>query len=131
LIDFDKGVPDGSRWQLVTASIPPSLPRSLRYPELSQANHRNIFFVTIGRRGTAIHRNLDQQPASAWKPVLIDIPKRCRTPARYIETTLRLRGYDGPLRQVAVADLGRERPTLLLSNNSKETPRKLIIRGRG
>jgi hypothetical protein len=100
-------------------------------PELSRVNHRDLFFVTIRRRGTAILRDLERQPASAWKTAVIDIPKRCQTRVRYIERTVRLRGYDGPLRQIAVADLGRERPTLLLSNNFEETPRELIIRYAG
>jgi len=62
---------------------------------------------------------------------VIDIPKRCHVHARYIEDTVRLRGYEGPLRQVAVAGLGRERPTLFLSNNFEQTPRELIIRYAG
>ena len=44
---------------------------------------------------------------------------------------MRLRGYDGPIRQIAVTGLGRERPTLFLSNNFEETPRELIIRYAG
>ena len=44
---------------------------------------------------------------------------------------MRLRGYDGPIRQIAVTGLGRERPTLFLSNDFEETPRELIIRYAG
>ena len=62
---------------------------------------------------------------------MIDIPKRCHTHIRYIEEAVRLRGYDGPIRQIAVAGLGRERPTLFLSNDFEETPRELIIRYAG
>ena len=101
------------------------------YPELSRVNRRDISFVTIRRRGAAIVRNLERQPASAWKTAVIDIPKRCHVHVRYIESTVRLRGYEGPLRQIAVAGLGRERPTLFLSNNFEQTPRELIIRYAG
>jgi hypothetical protein len=101
------------------------------YPELSRVNPRRIFFVTIRRRGTAILRGLERPPASAWKSAVIDIPKRCPTHVRYIEETVRPRGYDGPLRPIAVAGLGRERPTLFLSNHFEETPRELIIRSAG
>ena len=121
-------------WHGVAGSDPKWLSfdsKVVDYPELSRVNHRNIFFVTIRRRGTAILRDLDRQPASAWKTAVIDIPKRCHTHVRHIEETVRLRGYDGPLRQIAVAGLGRERPTLLLSNNFEETPRELIIRSAG
>ena len=40
---------------------------------------------------------------------------------------MRLRGYEGPIRQIAVAGLGRDQPTLFLSNDFEETPRELII----
>jgi hypothetical protein len=50
---------------------------------------------------------------------------------RYIESTVRLRGDDGRLRQIAVAGLGRERPTRFLSNNFEKTPRARIIRYAG
>jgi len=33
---------------------------------------------------------------------VIDIPKRCHTQIRYIDETVRLRGYEGPIRQFAV-----------------------------
>src|SRR5207253_11489539 len=85
----------------------------------------------IRRRGAAIVRDLERQPRSEWKTAVLDIPKRCHVHVRYIESTVRLRGYDGPLRQVAVAGLGRERPTLFLSNNFEQTPRELIIRYAG
>ena len=100
-------------------------------PELSRINQRKIHFVTIRRRGVAILRGLGRQPASAWKKAVIDIPKRCHTQIRCIEEAVRLRGYEGPIRQIAVAGLGRERPTLFLSNQFEETPRELIIRYAG
>jgi hypothetical protein len=101
------------------------------YPELSRVNQRKIHFVTIRRRGAAILQGLDRQPASAWKKAVIDIPKRCHTQIRYLEETVRLRGYEGPIRQIAVTGLGRVRPTLFHSNHFEETPRELIIRYAG
>ncbi len=40
-------------------------------------------------------------------------------------------GYDGALRQVAVTGLGREQPTLFLTNNINESARSVIIRYAG
>jgi hypothetical protein len=101
------------------------------YPELSRLNQRKIHFVTIRRRGAAILRLLEGQPASAWKRAVIDIPKRCHTHIHYIEEAVRLRGYEGLIRQIAVTGLGRDRPTLFLSNDFEATPRELIIRYAG
>ena len=48
-----------------------------------------------------------------------------------MDESIRLPGYEGELRQVAVTGLGREQPTLFLSNNTEETARNLIIRYAG
>ena len=121
-------------WHEVAGSDPKWLffdSKVVDYPEMSRLNQRKIHFVTIRRRGAAILRGLEQQPTSAWKGAVIDIPKRCHTHIHYIEETVRLRGYEGPIRQVAVTGLGRDRPTLLISNHFEETPRELIIRYAG
>jgi hypothetical protein len=121
-------------WRGVAGSDPKWLcfdSKVIDSPELSRVNRRGIRFVTIRRRGVAILRGLDRQPASAWKKAVIDIPKRCHAQVRHIEEAVRLRGYEGPIRQIAVTGLGRDRPTLFLSNDFEETPRALIIRYAG
>src|SRR5205807_3772316 len=50
---------------------------------------------------------------------------------RYLDKTVRLRGYEGPIRQLAVTGLGRAKATLFLSNHFEETPRGLVIRYAG
>ncbi len=101
------------------------------YSELSRVNECHISFVTIRRRGGSLLRQLRQLPASAWKGAVIDTPRRCHQHIRYVDKTVRLRGYIGWVRQVAVTGLGREDPTLFLSNNAEETPRNLIVRYAG
>jgi hypothetical protein len=101
------------------------------YPELSRVNQRGIHFVTIRRRGSAVVRRLRALPARARQGAVIDTPKRCHQRIRSVDETVRLPGYDGTIRQLAVDGLGRERPTLLLSNDVTETPRSLIIRYAG
>jgi hypothetical protein len=98
------------------------------YAELSRLNQREISFVTIRRRGAAVLRRLHQLAASCWHKAVIDIPKRRHQVIRYYEERVHLRGYEGEIRQVAVTGLGRDQPTLFLSNNVTETARELIIR---
>ena len=101
------------------------------YPELSRVNQRGIHFVTIRRRGAAVIRRLRRLPPQAWQRAVIDTPKRCHRHIRFVDETIRLPGYDGTIRQLAVDGLGREQPTLFLSNNVAETARRLIIRYAG
>jgi len=48
-----------------------------------------------------------------------------------VDQSLKLRGYEGPIRQLAVKGLGREKPTLFLTNHLGETARNLVIRYAG
>ena len=62
---------------------------------------------------------------------MISTPKRCHQYVRYLDERVRLRGYQGQVRQVGVDGLGNEAPTLMLSNDEAETARNLIIRYAG
>jgi hypothetical protein len=95
--------------------------------ELSELNARDICFVTIRRRGVAILKRLEQTPASDWKSAIIDIPKRRNKHIHYLDQRLHLDDYDGDLRQIAVTGLGREQPTLFLTNHPDASPRQLIM----
>ena len=97
------------------------------YAQLSQVNALQISFVTIRRRGSRILKQLAALPPSAWKKASIDIPKRRHRLIRYVDQLITVRGYQGKLRQIAVKGLGREQPTLFLSNHFEASPRQLII----
>jgi hypothetical protein len=97
------------------------------YSELAKVNQRKIWFVTR-RRGSAIVRRLDKVPASACRRAVIVIPKRRHKNIHYLDETVKLRSYPEMLRQVAVAGLGRDEPTLCLSNNFQVGARELITR---
>lgn len=89
--------------------------------------------MTIRRRGATILRRLADLPASPWTKAAIDTPKRSHQQIRYLQETLRLRGYEGPIRQIAVAGLGRDQPTLLITNHflsgyEKAAPKQLYRR---
>jgi hypothetical protein len=101
------------------------------YAELSRVNRRGIHFVTIRRRGAAVIRRLRGLPSQAWQRAVIDTPQRCHQRVRFVDENIRLPDYEGAIRQLAVEGLGRERPTLFLSNNLTETARALIIRYAG
>jgi hypothetical protein len=97
------------------------------YAELSELNARGVFFVTIRRRGSAILRRLRQTAKSAWTSASIDIPKRRNKRIHYLDESVQLDEYEGTLRQVVVTGLGREQPTLFLTNHAKVSPREMIM----
>jgi hypothetical protein len=121
-------------WQGLTGHDPEWLyfdSKVVPYPELSRVNQRGIHFVTIRRRGAAVIRRLRRLPPQTWQRAVIDTPKRCHQHIRFIDEMVRLPGYDGAIRQLAVDGLGREQPTLFVSNDLVETARSLIIRYAG
>src|SRR5262249_2592966 len=103
------------------------------YAELARVNERRIWFVTIRRRGAALlpPRRPRAPPAPAWPRAVIDIPKRRHKNIRYLDETIHLRDYPDPIRQLAVAGLGREEPALCLSNNFAASAREVITRYAG
>ena len=97
------------------------------YAELSELNARGVFFVTIRRRGSPILRRLRQTAKSAWTSATIDIPKRRNKRIQYLNESVQLDEYEGTLRQIVVTGLGREQPTLFLTNHAKVSPREMIM----
>ena len=73
-------------------------------------------------------REIAQQPISAWRRIELEgVSRQYRTP-RVLDQRVTLPDYDGPLRQLVVADLGHEAPTLLLSNQLRRSAPHLIGR---
>jgi hypothetical protein len=121
-------------WRELTGAVPAWLyfdSKVTSYPELSRLNQAGVNFATIRRRGATIVARLRGLPAGAWQKAVIDTPKRFHQQVRYVDERVSLPGYAGPIRQVAFDGLGKEKPTLLLSNHLTETARNLIIRYAG
>jgi hypothetical protein len=117
-------------WQALTGRNPEWLyfdSKLTTYAELSRLNERGVYFATIRRRGPALVNRLKERSASDWTGAVIDIPKRRQKHIRYLEESVAIPDYQGAVRQIAVTGLGREQPTLFLTNHLKVSPRHLII----
>jgi hypothetical protein len=66
-------------------------------------------------------------PNSAWASVRIERTGRYRRPQLHEEMT-RLSGIDQPVRQIAVRNIGRDHPTLLITNDLTTTAKTLFAR---
>jgi hypothetical protein len=103
--------------------------RLTTYAEMNRLNIRGkTSFITIRRRGSRVLRGLTDQPKSAWRRTVIRTPKRRHPNIQYLEQFIHVADYDGELRQIAVIGLGRDKPTLLLTNNYDETARQIMTR---
>jgi hypothetical protein len=98
------------------------------YAKLDELNRLGIRFITLRRRSKGLMREIDQTPASAWRRIELKGVSRQYTHPRILDRRVTLADYDAPLRQVTVADLGHEQPTILLTNQLTPTAAKLIER---
>jgi hypothetical protein len=117
-------------WHQLTGNDPECLyfdSKLTTYAELSRLNERGVHFVTIRRRGSNVVKRLASVSRGNWTSAVIDIPKRRHKHILYLEEYIRLPGYEGEVRQIAVMGLGREQPTLLLTNDFDTPPRGLMM----
>jgi hypothetical protein len=118
-------------WQTRTGRLPEELvfdSRLTTYDKLSELNKMGIRFLTLRRRSRQMLRQIAQVPVSRWRKIeLENIARAYRTP-RILDEPIRLSGYEGQIRQLTIADLGHEDPTLLLTNAMRTSPAKLIGR---
>ena len=118
-------------WQTRTGRLPEELvfdSRLTTYDRLSDLNKMGIRFLTLRRRSRLMLRQIAQVPVSRWRRIeLENIARAYRTP-RILDDAIHLSGYEGVIRQVTIADLGHEDPTLLLTNAMRTSPAKLVGR---
>jgi len=118
-------------WKRRTGRLPEELvfdSRLTTYANLNWLNQQGIGFITLRRRSAKLLQEIHSQPASAWRRIQLEgVRREYRTP-RILDGRVQLRDYDGPIRQIVAADLGHEAPTVLLTNQLRRSPAKLIGR---
>ena len=118
-------------WKQRTGKLPGELifdSQLTTYENLNRLNQQGVDFITLRRRNAKLMRELASQPRSAWRRIeLQGVSRTYRTP-RILDKRITLSDYNGPLRQIAITDLGHEEPTLLLTNQLRRSPTTLIQR---
>ena len=118
-------------WKQRTGHLPEELifdSRLTTYANLSELNRMGVQFITLRRRSKKLLDAIAQTPASAWRRIELESVSRAYKTPRVLDRRLTLNDYDGPLRQLTVADLGHEQPTLLLTNQMTRSASHLIGR---
>ena len=118
-------------WKQRTGHLPEELvfdSKLTTYRNLSRLNELGIPFITLRRRDPKMLQEIHTQPASAWRRIELEsIARAYRTP-RILDQTITLRDYEGPIRQIAVTDLGHEEPTIVVTNQLRRSAVHLIGR---
>jgi transposase len=91
---------------------------------LAELDQLGVGFITLRQRYPKLIEELEALPASAWTKTRLDRAGKHKT-ATYHEDQVTIKG--SAFRQLAVR-LGRDQPTLILTNQHQLTPKQLIER---
>ncbi len=120
-----------SFWEERTGALPGELifdSKLTTYANLDILNQLEISFTTLRRRSQKLLEEIRKEPVSAWRRIELEAVSRAFRTPRILDRKITLPGYTGPIRQLTIMDLGHEEPTLLLTNQLKASPAKLIGR---
>jgi hypothetical protein len=118
-------------WKQRTGKLPAELifdSKLTTHANLDKLNRQGVEFITLRRRGPKLLDDLLARPRSAWRRITLDGVSRIYNTPRILDEQVTLTDYAGPVRQIAVLDLGHEEPTLLLTNQLRRSAAKLIGR---
>jgi hypothetical protein len=118
-------------WERHTGAVPAELvfdSQLTTYANLNRLNQRGVGFLTLRRRSRKLLGKIFSRPASAWQRITLpSLSRTFRTP-KVLDERVKIKGYEGDLRQLSVIDLGHEAPTILLSNQEGRSCPALVTR---
>jgi hypothetical protein len=96
------------------------------YAGLARLDSLGVPFITLRRRDSRLLAEARALPASAWRVVTLEhVARKFRTPRVFEQVvTIAKRSF----RQLFIEDLGHDEPTILLTNQTKVTAKRLITR---
>jgi hypothetical protein len=118
-------------WKQRTGHLPQELifdSKLTTYSNLDKLNQWGVAFITLRRRSRKMLQEVHKEPISAWRRVALEGVSRIYKNPRILDSKITLKDYQGPLRQLVIADLGHEEPTFLLTNQLTRSTPKLIQR---
>ena len=117
-------------WQAVSGADPHMLVMDQKVttqPVLAELDARGVKFLTLRMRSPALIKQIDALAPADYKTITLDRPGRFNRP-RVHDSPTRLSNYPHPLRQLIVVGLGREAPTVIITNDLDSTAKALITR---
>src|SRR5216684_3574918 len=117
-------------WNAATGADPGQLvfdSQLTTYKILGQLTGRGIRWLTLRQRGKSELARLAALPATEWTTVTIARSGRYRRP-RLHEDMVKLTDVSSKVRQIAVKNIGRDEPTLLITHDLATPARDLFAR---
>ena len=93
---------------------------------LGELDERGVKFATLRMRSPALVRHISALTGKDYKTITLDRPGRHNKPKVAESAAVKLTSYPGTVRQLVVTGLGREQPTVIITNDHDITTRALI-----
>jgi hypothetical protein len=118
-------------WRAHTGAWPAQLvfdQRLTTQAELAELDARGITFITLRMRTKTLLEAIDALPADAWRTMRLNRPGRYKSPKVIDQPAVTLSRYPGTVRQIIVKGLGRDAPTIIITNDTTTTAKTIIER---
>jgi hypothetical protein len=93
---------------------------------LGELDARGVKFATLRMRSPSLVKRIDSLAGSDYKTVALDRPGPHNRPKVHESAAVKLTSYPGTVRQLIITGLGREAPTVLITNDHQITTKALI-----
>ena len=117
-------------WKAVTGSDPHMLVMDQKVttqPVLNELNERGVKFLTLRMRSPALLRYINQLTPADYTTITLDRSGKFNRPKVH-QSHATLSNYPGTVRQFIVTGLGRDAPTVIITNDADSTTKALITR---
>jgi transposase len=118
-------------WKQVSGADPKMLimdQKVTTQPILGELDERGVKFATLRMRSPSLIRHINTLTSKDFKQITISRPGRHNKPKVAESASVTLTSYPGTVRQLIVTGLGRDAPTVIITNDHQITTRALIER---
>jgi len=95
---------------------------------LGELDARGVKFLTLRMRSPSLVRRIDSLTPADYTTITLDRPGKFNRPNVHESAAVHLTSYPGTLRQLIVTGLGRDAPTVIITNDHHTPARQLIER---
>jgi transposase-like protein len=118
-------------WKAVSGAEPHMLVMDQKvttHAVLGELDDRGIKFLTLRMRSPSLIKQINTLTPADFKTITLDRTGKHTKPKVHEATRVKLTGYPATVRQFIVTGLGREAPTVIITNDDDTTTKQLIER---
>ncbi len=116
-------------WKAVSGSDPKMLIMDQKVTTqdvLGELNERGVKFLTLRMRSRSLVRYINRLVPSDFTTITLDRPGPHNKPRVHEDAAVKLTSYPGTVRQMVVTGLGRDEPTVIITNDDTTKTRAII-----